>query len=809
MSYDTLRNNSTRPRGGSPRRITGVFRVASGSLVAASNGLFMYDAPSNSFRQLNNLGVSMGRINKILQIDGRPDVILAAENGMFSYDVLADRARLVSQGPVDPVHDLFDLGGGRGVLVAMGEGVFHYDPSSSRFALLGGPTTGRVLNFQPLPSQSVLIAAERGWFRYVHSSLSTVEAGRSVGERINTFMKPDRSNFALIGTENTLLITPDHLFDNARIETQTDLSRIFSSPNHIELRINFSHVCAPSSGFLSLSLKTFHNSAERATVDIRRIQSGQHYHNSAILAASVILDRPGSWAMQLQQGGIPIGRRIEFTVSEAAPTPKIFSILPTAGVIYASIFGVLIFACRWSTLAFRLLHEGVVGAAMRWPLLLLRYSPHIQQWMLEPWFVSQKRLLALDVNSEEGQYLDPKIIRSDDSATLGRLLLQNLKTKNRLWLQGPSGMGKSCVFGAWEREYFRPGRRSTLASAVRTHGFILVPLRVRDYANLTAPESDRPESWTVEALRRHFEAAGYAGIDRGLVAAMVRTRRFAVAFDGMNEADRNIEFCSFAKQFRHAKIIATSQSAPPEASNDEGETWERWRLPISIRELQSDLLIRWMGEERGRILVARLGVSGLSEHLLSGYDLRLVADLASPQREKIELPNSRIALYRAILDRAANVHGSSINFDELKRLAWALLLKGRHKVNLDDQRILGAETVSALSREGVRVLHRRGADFEFRHEQMRDFLAALWISEAFPTAFSVQQELEEQKAFRMMQKDQEEFWRFYAQLLNSDEQLIALWRWATTKPDERPYLITALQEEADRRAITLTRRPRR
>jgi hypothetical protein len=92
------------------------------------------------------------------------------------------------------------------------------------------------------------------------------------------------------------------------------------------------------------------------------------------------------------------------------------------------------------------------------------------------------------------------------------------------------------------------------------------------------------------------------------------------------------------------RLLVTSQ-----AKSD--ESWELWNLPDDISELREQLLVRWLGDENGKALSRRLVAEHLSDFIISGYDLRLIADLASADPDHTPLPSDRISLYRAILAR--------------------------------------------------------------------------------------------------------------------------------------------------------------
>ena len=360
-------------------------------------------------------------------------------------------------------------------------------------------------------------------------------------------------------------------------------------------------------------------------------------------------------------------------------------------------------------------------------------------------------------------------------------------------------MGKSAIFQAWERGYFHADGASTLRAAARAHGFILIPLQVRQYATMAPPETDRPHSWIIEAVRLRLEQSGLATRDRGLIEAMLKSGRFAIALDGTNEADRDTSITEFARQFPDVRLIATSQ-------NTANDPWEVWRLPDTIVGLQEGLLRLWLKEPGASVLAGRIVAEGLGDEIVSGYDLRLIADLARHDPANSTLPTDRIGLYRAILGRARGRDGNALSLDGLTRAAWTMMTKGRRELSAEDQVALGAGVLDALMQEDIRILRRSGPSYEFRHDQMRAFLAASWLVDGIGTLAARQRTMTDNHIFDISRRDQEELWRFFARLINDDD-LTALWQFANDALEERVHLTSALQSDAARRSLTLVRGP--
>jgi len=442
--------------------------------------------------------------------------------------------------------------------------------------------------------------------------------------------------------------------------------------------------------------------------------------------------------------------------------------------------------------ALAILSEAPWAKLATWPFIALRHVPSVQMWVLEPWFREvRKRVVA------NKDFLDPPVTESAGRAAMGSTLLKNLRSEHRVWLQGSGGMGKSSVFDAWEREYFCGGDRPNLRKAVKRWGYILVPVRIRRYADLPVPEPGRPESWIVEVVRQHLEQFGLDAVDTPLTKAILKAGRVAVALDGLNEADCRPAVEAFSRQFSQVPMLATSQSAGPDG-------WSTWRLPDNIAALQEGLLNLWIGQEKAAILLQRIREERLADVIVSGYDLRLLADLAKPDPKTVRLPNTRIALYREILERASTPEDAPRRIDGLKRVAWTMIVAERRNIGIEDENLLPVGTLDDMVNEGTRIVRRSGKVREFRHDQMRAFLASLWLVDEMPTLHALEMTLIDAKVFRINRRDQVELWRFFSYLL-SDSRLAEVWQFAITDPEERSLLVAAVQVEADTRGLILQR----
>jgi ligand-binding sensor domain-containing protein len=473
-------------------------------------------------------------------------------------------------------------------------------------------------------------------------------------------------------------------------------------------------------------------------------------------------------------------------------------VLPTITGLLALGFIVLLLLAHRSARAFAILSDAAWARWLTWPFFFLRHSPAVQRWVLEPWFQSVRHSRMTDI-----PFLDPPVSMAGGSPSAALALLPRLRNSPRLWLHGRSGMGKSSVFAAWERAYFVAADVPNLNAAARRYGFILIALPLRHYAGLPVPDANRPESWILEIVRRQLEQHGFTTRDLGVVDAVLKAGYIAVALDGTNEVDRDLALAAFASQFPRTRLLITSQAIPRSVADN--VLWEVWQLPEDIGGLRDALLALWLGAEKGVALSRRIGAEGLSRTVISGYDLRLLADLAALDPEHARLPGDRVALYRAMLARVSGPDGQPLQLERLKQLAWTMIIQRRRRIVSDDEKMLGLGTLHELERGGLRIVRSIGPEREFRHDQMRAFLAALWLVEETPTVLALQKTASDAGAFGLNRRDQEELWGFVAPLLPSTTDLEDMWRFASDDPIERGVLINALQAQADERGITLMR----
>ena len=309
-------------------------------------------------------------------------------------------------------------------------------------------------------------------------------------------------------------------------------------------------------------------------------------------------------------------------------------------------------------------------------------------------------------------------------------------------------------------------------------------------------------SWVVDCVASVLSAGGLAIEDRGLLRAMLSKGTLAVAIDGLNEAGRGRAVTAFAAEFAAAPMLVTSQEA--------GEVpFVVWHLPRTISEHVDGLLTLYLGLERGAGLARCLRELRLMEHLRSGYDVRLVIDLAQADPGGANLPRDRIGLYRAAV--AAGWPDGDDRQELLEAAAWRMVSdrgpaedKRRLKPDEDAPGDLLEQLEAARERSGrsIRLIRGSPSGYEFVHDQMNAYLAACWLA-GRPAASVMREILAASRLWQDGSEAQRTVWAFAAAMLDRN-QLEALWIFAGDD-DRRAVLGRVLAERAEREGWSLTR----
>jgi hypothetical protein len=316
-------------------------------------------------------------------------------------------------------------------------------------------------------------------------------------------------------------------------------------------------------------------------------------------------------------------------------------------------------------------------------------------------------------------------------------------------------------------------------------------------------------------VRATLSSQGVTFADEKLLSRFLESGSIGVAIDGLNEVNRGLAVASFIQRFAAAPMLVTSQQLGDQ------RYFITWRLPEDIRAYIDDLLREYLREDAATV-ITRISTSGLKKAIRSGYDVRLISDLARPNPLNAPLPKDRLGLYQAVIaagwpgvSRAAFIPGDIFpegeQREQLSRTsaaAWRMV--SERKPNEDMRRLkpdddLTTNLLEALAdvqetdEKPVRLVRRvAGGSFEFVHDQMHAYLAARWFSQKGFSVAELEKMLEASTIWTQPEARQT-LWEFAAALLD-DQRLIELWARIEDK-EEWDSLRRALKKEAEQRGL--------
>jgi hypothetical protein len=773
-------------------RIFRVSSVAGAVLLIGDNGLFLFDGT----RAARVPGESTGSVASAL--DTASGLLLPAAKGLFRVD--GRRVARVAGEPIVGVTGLYPVS--NGVLVIADHGLFRSD--GVRVVAIPGAPVGGVSGVYDGPG-GPLLPSERGLFYYDGGRLIAVP-----GAAAGAFPRFHRDrDTVLILAENGLLRVILQPLSAARVRLENAADLNGSAPSKIGILTVWSveHACAAYASQLDLQvIARDRNDDDRAS---GRAVGFQPQSDGEVFQASLPIADPGRWTLRVVSaaGGTRrnVGAPAEPVAFVVAGSPNILSWLQAHWQTIASAAVLLLImlnlavlvAARYSAGAWRLATDEAWGKTALLPQrLLLRHWQPAQLWLLDL-YVRQRRdaragrpvpFLPLPLSGAGGAVIDSDMVHA------------SIPTARHVWVQGGSGMGKTAMFLHLQERHFS-GTEATSFAIFRRDRYVLVPIAARRFPE--APFDEKGGSaWLVACVLSLLSEGGLAFEDRNLLRAMLARGTLAIAMDGLNEVARDQAVLAFAAEFPAAPIFATSQEA-------QGPPFQVWHLPATIAEHVDGLLALYIGRQHGEVLAQRLRQSGLIQHLRSGYDVRLLVELARGDPKRVTLPTDRLGLYEAAV-RAAWPPGDN-RLELLRAAAWKLMSergpnedKRRLKPDEDAPADLleNLETVRERSGLSIRLVRATPTGFEFVHDQMNAYLAACWLADR-PTISVIRDFIETSKVWQDSLEAQRTLWRFFAAKLDR-AVLEALWIFAGDD-DRRAVLGRALAEQAEREGWSLTR----
>jgi len=462
-------------------------------------------------------------------------------------------------------------------------------------------------------------------------------------------------------------------------------------------------------------------------------------------------------------------------------------------VLHLGVFLPLLLCAPFKPKCFSVLTSAGWGKLGFYTWLLIRFSRAAQLWLFAGYYKAVQDSLA----SEPDPYCPVPLTAEDGMQYGATQVLRLLGCQPRLWVQGNAGMGKTVFVRRLLREYFEPHGSKGISPKFREHGYVPVFVNLREYADLPVPESRR-QDWVIEAARAALEERGFVFEDSALLRVLVADGLFAIIMDGLNETERGEEVVQASRRMPNLRILVTSQ--------DLSRGFTVLRLPPDIKAFADQLLVLYLGEQRGKATYQQIAGTGLLDEVQSGYDIRLVADLSADLENLDQLPVSRLHLYQTIMSRVRLADGRTFDDAALCRMAWDLWRAGNRRIRAG-QDLTTSQVGQLRSTEAAVLSAVGGGTYEFRHDQMRAFLAARWVVSHSASIGGMLKWLDDDGIWALGRTDQEEMWNFLAQMVAGERGLEAaeeVWKFATDKV-ERALLQHALQREAQARGWAFMR----
>ena len=720
-------------------RVHGTHDLAGGVLVRADKGFFLARQVGGEVSLAPAGTADTGQVYDARDFPGG-GLLISADNGLFLAREEGGKVSLAAAGNADTgqVYRAHDLRGGW-VLLSAEKGLFLAREEGGKVSVApaGIADTGGVLDARGFPGGGVLVSAEKGFFlaREEGGKVSVAPAGiADTGDVLDARGFP--GGRVLIGASNGVFLTIQAPLTGAKVDIRArknwDGSSIDPRSNPSFLVFTIAHECARSADKLGLNVRVVAPGDQRSGKLVEHVERITPGATVAELAISSIFDKPDRWTFQV----VAISGGIERQVGEAQTLNfvrgpwwerwwKILSI--GFGVALALINLVLFGLARRSALAWRLATDDGWGTwGLRIATLALSHIRLAQLWILDLYFQRVRERLP-----EPPPFL-PLPLTSIDGRMLGATdALAPPWKDRRLWVQGASGMGKTAVFRHMIERHFR--EHETAYAAQAKWGCIIVPFAARDFAS-SGEDKDDP-AWVVDAVRATLSSAGLTFGSTKLLLRFLESGTIGVAVDGLNEVDRTRAIAAFSRSFSEAPMLITSQQQPG------SDRFLTWRLPTDIRNFTLDLLRLYLSEH-AEAVKERITASGLEPAIRSGYDVRLVIDLARGDAHHARLPSDRMGLYAAVIEAGWPDVPEGVRHEQQSATAFAAWrMVSKRKPNEDMRRLkpdadLPGALLIALAdapqndNRPVRLVRRVGAGaFEFVHDQMHAYLAARWFAQ--------------------------------------------------------------------------------
>lgn len=751
-------------------QVTTVHAFGAGALIAAANGLFFAQMANGTVSSVERLAVAnMGPLEDIQAFPG-VGLLIRAQNAWFTARIVGGKVA------VDP---------------------------------FGEPFMGDVLDVVSIPSVDELVRAENGWF-LVHVTKGKISFEPAGDTKTGKVLKVDPfpQTGLFLSTQNGLFVATQAPLQAAQV-VLTNRPALNGSPADTKLDRNFdftiTHPCGSTLRELGLTAKVTRPGGAAALVDDEQISRIQPEAGRAEVTLRMLIDAPGRWQIQFLSIQAGVERKIGAAqeVSFEAETlqarlERLLWWLVHIGLALLVLVNVaLFFAARRSAWAWRVVTDDTLSTFFfRIATLLLRHTSWAQLWMLDLYFQNRKAAIG-----PPAPYLPVPLDRGDGKLKQSDEITGPPWDGRRLWIQGNSGMGKTALYNHVVEMAFRDCASSFAAFAKWRCVIVAFPVRAR----ADRDEDKYDPAWVIQGIKSALAESNLTFADEKLLQSFLHSGTIAVAIDGVHEASRTRAVESFAAAFAAPPILVTSQEAG-------GVPFANWSLPTDMREFTADLLRLHLSDADAQTVLARIMGSDLKDVIRSGYDVRLVIELARRDPRNALLPSSRVGLYTAVVNEAWPTAPPEVIRDQQERIeatAWKMVSKREaheHKSRLEPGSDLEEDLLTALADaperygKSVRLIHRApGGAFEFVHEQMHAFLAARYFARDGSTVTRLEKLVAESTIWTQPLLARHTLWSFAVALLD-DNRLLALWE-RVDDQEEWDALRRELKAEARRRGL--------
>ncbi len=439
-------------------------------------------------------------------------------------------------------------------------------------------------------------------------------------------------------------------------------------------------------------------------------------------------------------------------------------------LLHAGLYLIVLIGVRWSLLCRRIMYDPVFSKVSLYFYFILKYSSHTQQWLTRAYIkeLSDRRdssikFLPVPLYAEEGK-ISPAI------------LVDYWLTSRFVWVVGRSGMGKTTLARHVELDMVCQLSGLHGSCRKRQRPFAPIFIRARDYTDLQIDLKAEPDGWIIACCQRVMARNRFPVEDKGLLRAMLRSGQLGIIVDGIGETGRVQELYDFVDRNMEVPVFVTSQAAPDFGLG----TFRVFKLPASISGFTRDLLQLYMGDENGAATYEAIERSGLVGELRSGYDVSLISQVSDWYGLE-NLAQTRREIFRQALNSNAELCVDHRLLMNLFEVAWRMFLSGERRISGD---MLDADLVAALELAKITLIRRVSSRaIEFRHDQMRAYLAAEFLLKSCLTPNSLKDVLGGGEVWKVSSLDQQEIWSMYVQGISSCSDLGQVWLFSIDKPE--------------------------